>query len=312
MTEVSHKIDNQLLQRVNQIGKFIGNTPLFPLNHIFQKKGVSIYAKFEWQQLGGSVKARPAFNIIKQAITNGHLHKGKHLLDATSGNTGIAYATVGATLGIPVTIVIPENASEERKLILKSLGAELIYTSKFDATDGAQAKAKELFSERPDLYYYADQYANDANWQAHYHTTANEILSQTQGSVTHFVAGLGTTGTFVGTTRGLKELNPTIQAISLQPETALHGLEGWKDLETARIPKIYDPALADRNLHVTTGASYDLIKRVAKEEGLLLSPSAAANLSGAIQVANEIDKGTVVTVFADNAEKYGEVLKQLF
>ena len=312
MTETSQKIDNQLLKRVKQIGKFIGNTPLFPLNHIFQKEGVSIFAKFEWQQLGGSVKARPAFNIIKQAIKNGDLHKGKRLLDATSGNTGIAYATVGAAVGIPVTIVIPENASEERKLILKSLGAELIYTSKFDATDGSQAKAKELFAERPDLYYYADQYANDANWQAHYHTTANEILSQTQGSLTHFVTGLGTTGTFVGTTRGLKDLNPTIQVISLQPETALHGLEGWKDLETARVPKIYDPTLADQKLHVTTGESYELIKRVAKAEGLLLSPSAAANLSGAMQVANEIDEGVVVTVFADNAEKYGEVLKQLF
>jgi len=312
MTTTTQNTDNQLLVKVNQIGKFIGKTPLFPLNNIFQKEGVRIYAKFEWQQLGGSVKARPAFNIIKQATTNGHLHKEKRLLDATSGNTGIAYATIGAALGIPATIVIPENASEERKTILKSLGAELIYTSKFDATDGSQAKARELFAERPDLYYYADQYANDANWQAHYHTTAPEILNQTQGNITHFVAGLGTTGTFVGTTRGLKDLNPTIQAVSLQPETALHGLEGWKDLETACVPKIYDATLADQKLHVTTGESYDLIKRVAKQEGLLLSPSAAANLLGAIQVANGIDRGVVVTVFADNADKYGEVLKQLF
>jgi len=312
MTTLQYKTDKELLNHVERLGNFIGNTPLFPLNNIFKKEGVSIYAKFEWQQLGDSVKARPAYNIIKQAIINGDLHKGKHLLDATSGNTGIAYATVGAALGIPVTIVIPENASEERKLILKSLGAELIYTSKFDATDGSQAKAKELFAERPDLYYYADQYANDGNWQAHYHTTAPEILNQTNGAITHFVAGLGTTGTFVGTTRGLKDLNPTIQTISLQPETALHGLEGWKDLETARVPKIYDASLADQNLHVTTGESYDLIKRVAKAEGILLSPSAAANLSGVIQVASEIDKGVIVTVFADNAEKYGEVLKQLF
>lgn len=312
MKLVAKHINSKLLKRIEKLEKFIGNTPLFPLKNVFQKEGILLYAKFEWQQLGGSVKARPAFNIIKEAVLRGDLGQGKHLLDATSGNTGIAYATIGAALDIPVTIVIPENASEERKLILKSLGAELIYTSKFDATDGSQEKAKAMFTEQPDLYYYADQYANEANWKAHYTHTASEILHQTNGEVTHFVTGLGTTGTFVGTSRGLKELNPSIQAIALHPETALHGLEGWKHLETARVPKIYDPSIADANLRVTTGEAYDLILKTAAAEGILLSPSAAANLSGVIQLAGQIEQGTIVTMFPDNAEKYGEVLRQIF
>ncbi len=311
MSLVKNNTDIALLERINTLERFIGNTPLFPLQQVFQKEGVKLYAKLEWQQLGGSVKARPAFNIIKQAVQSGVLDTGKKLLDASSGNTGIAYATIGAALGIPVTIVIPENASEERKLILKSLGAELVYTSRFDATDGSQAKAKELFAEAPDEYYYADQYANDANWQAHYHSTANEVLQQTQGEITHFVTGLGTTGTFVGTTRGLKDLNPSIQSVALHPETALHGLEGWKHLGTAQVPNIYDATLADKNLTVTTGDGYDLIRLTANTEGLLLSPSSAANLAGAIEVAKELDHGVVVTMFPDNAEKYGEVLRQI-
>lgn len=305
-------IDESLLLKARNLGAFIGNTPLFPLNQFSPNPNVKISAKLEWMQLGGSVKARPAYNIILQAIENGMLWPGRRLIDATSGNTGIAYASICSSLNIPLTIVIPENASAERKMILNSLGAELIYTSKFDATDGSQAKALELSQSNPDLYYYADQYANDANWKAHFEQTSHEIINQTKGDITHFITGLGTTGTFVGTTKGLKSLNPTIQGISLQPETALHGLEGWKHLETAKVPQIYDSSVADDHSTVSTIESYEMIKQVAASGGLLLSPSAAANLVGAVQLAGQIDRGHIVTMFPDNAEKYSEVLNHLF
>jgi len=304
-------IDEQLLEKVVALKSFIGNTPLFPITNLFQKENVKIFAKLEWMQLGGSVKARPAYNIILEAIKNGDLTGDKELLDASSGNTGIAYACIAAALNIPVTIVIPENASSERKSLLKAYGANLVFTSKFDGTDGAQQKAKALYSEHSEKYYYADQYNNEANWQAHYHTTAQEILYQTKSTVTHFVAGLGTTGTFVGTSRGLLELNPTIHFISLQPETALHGLEGWKHLETAHVPGIYDNDIADINLTVSTEEAYHLIKKTAKMEGLILSPSAAANLAGAIRVAKSINQGVVVTVLPDDGSKYSQVFNQI-
>ncbi len=302
----------QLKQRLKEIRPFIGNTPLFPLNRISPSPGVRILAKLEWQQLGGSVKARPAFQIIHSAIEQGRLFPEQRLLDATSGNTGIAYAAIGAALGIPVTLCLPENASQERKQLLQALGAEIIYTSRFESTDGAQEKARELAERYPERYFYADQYNNPANWQAHYYGTAEEIYHQTGGRITHFVAGLGTTGTFVGTGRRLKERVPGVRLIALQPDTALHGLEGWKHLETARVPGIYDPQLADAVLPVDTAEAYALIRRVAREEGLLLSPSAAANLAGAVKVAREIEQGMVVTVFPDNADKYGEVLRRIF
>ena len=230
-------IDSRLLKRLNSIGKFVGNTPLFPITNIYNKKGVKIYAKLEWQQLGGSVKSRPAFGIIKNAILSGELHEGVRLLDATSGNTGIAYAAIGAALGVSVSICLPENATEERKTILKAYGAEIIPTSKFGTTDEAQEVAREIHAKNPGKYFYADQYGNENNWKAHYLSTADEIFQQTRGEVTHFVAGLGTTGTFVGTGRKLKELNPGIRLISLQPDAAMHGLEGWKHLETAAVAK---------------------------------------------------------------------------
>ncbi|MCP4440395.1 MAG: cysteine synthase family protein [Aureispira sp.] len=301
-----------LVQKVHQLEKQIGNTPLIPIRNVFWKKDVQLLVKLEWQQLGASVKTRPAFNIIKSAIGRGLLHQGIRLLDATSGNTGIAYAHISAVLGIPLTIVLPENASKERKRILKALGVELIYTSKFGGTDEAQEKAQDLATKYPDLYYYADQYSNPANWQAHQLTTAPEIWEQTQQKITHFVAGLGTTGTFVGTSKGLKAFNPNIQSIALQPGTALHGLEGWKHLETAKVPAIYDTTLADQHLEISTLEAYNYVKQIAKKEGLLVSPSAAANLAGAIKVAKQLDKGTVVTLFPDDASKYGEVLQQLF
>ncbi len=295
-----------LQARLDQVEKLIGHTPLYPINKVYSKTGVQIFAKLEWQQLGGSVKARAAFNIIKQAILNGQLTEEKELLDATSGNTGIAYASIGAALGINITLCLPENASEQRKRILESLGVNIVYTSKFEGTDGAQLKAKELYKENPDLYYYADQYANDHNWQAHVTTTAPEIWNATNGKVTHFVAGLGTTGTLMGTTRGLKQFNKNITAVALEPNNPMHGLEGWKHLETAIVPKIYDATVADQFLEIDTVEAFDLVKKIALKEGLLVSPSAAANLLGAIQVAEQIDSGVIVTTFADDASKYRE------
>ncbi len=296
-------IPSALVQRLNEIAPLIGNTPLFRISRVFQKPKVTIYAKLEWQQLGGSVKSRPAFNIIKEAILSGALRKGKTLLDASSGNTAIAYGTIGAMLGIPVTICLPENASPQRKKILKSLGVQLIYTSALESTDGAQQQAQQLYQANSDLFYYADQYANDNNWRAHLQT-ATEIWQQTEGQATHFVNALGTTGTFTGTGEGLRSLNSDIELVALQPNSPLHGLEGWKHLETAKVPAIYSPNLADHQIEIDTEAAFHLKERVAREEGLLISPSAAGNLLGAIHVANQIESGVVVTTFADDASKY--------
>lgn len=300
------------VEKTLQVDQLVGKTPLYEIRNTFRKPGVRIFAKLEWQQLGGSVKSRPAFNIIKNALRDGHLGQGRHLLDATSGNTGIAYAAICAALKIPVTLCLPENASTERKRILQALGVNIHYTSRFDGTDGAQLEAKRLYREQPDLYFYADQYANDHNWRAHYETTAPEIWQQTCGKITHFVAGLGTTGTFTGTGRGLRKFNPDIELIGLQPDNPMHGLEGWKHLETAIVPKIYDSSLADRFLEVDTLEAYDMVRSLAREEGLLVSPSAAANLLGAIKVAEQIEQGLIVTTFADNAEKYAEVMERIF
>jgi len=303
---------NNLKNRVNTTGRLIGGTPLFEISNVYCKAGVRILAKLEWQQLGGSVKARPAFNIIRRAIESGALTEDKILLDATSGNTGIAYASIGAALGIKVTLCLPENASEERKRILTALGVDIVYTSRFEGTDGSQLKAKELAQAYPDRYYYADQYANEANWKAHYETTAPEIIQGTNGTITHFVAGLGTTGTFTGTGRALKEYNPNIELVALQPNNPMHGLEGWKHLETAIVPKIYDNTLADVFEEVDTLEAYEMLKTFAAKEGMLIGPSAAANLLGAIQVAERIEEGVIVTTFADDASKYSELTKKFF
>lgn len=301
-------ISEPLINKLKLLRRKIGDTPLHRFSRVFSKKDVQLYAKKEWKQLGGSVKSRPAYNIFRTAIENGWLNENKTLLDATSGNTGIAYAAIGKELGIKVTLCLPENASRERKEILQSLNAEIILTSKFEGTDGAQEAAKELASNHPDKYFYADQYKNDNNWKAHYNTTATEIYNELPG-ITHFVAGLGTTGTFVGTGRRLKEYNPAIHLTSLQPDSALHALEGWKHMETAVVPAIYDPALADENLEISTEEAYEVLKATLDLEGLLLSPSSAANIAGAIKVAEKLEKGTVVTVLPDNADKYGDVIK---
>lgn len=306
------KSKETLSEQIHRLQNLVGNTPLLRIKGIYDKPGIEIYAKLEWQQIGGSVKTRPAFEIIKNAIQSGKLGDGQTLLDATSGNTGIAFASLGAALGIPVTLCLPENASLERKRILKALGATIIYTSKFDGTDGAQEKAKFLAQEQPENYFYADQYSNDNNWKAHLKTTAEEIWHQSGGRITHFITGLGTTGTFTGTAIGLKRKNPNIQAISMQPDNPMHGLEGWKHLETAMVPGIYRPKLADNDLEIDTIDAYEMIQRIAQTQGLLVSPSSAANLTGAVKLAKSIDKGVIVTTFPDNAEKYSEVINHIF
>ncbi len=289
----------------------IGNTPLVSFPNVFRKENVFLYAKQEWEQLSGSVKARAAYAIFRDAIEKGQLYPGKILLDATSGNTGIAYARIGRNLGIPVSLCLPENASSERKSILRKLGVDLILTSRFEGTDGAQEVARSLAEKSPDLYFYADQYKNENNWKAHFEGTAVEILKELP-HITHFVTGLGTTGSFVGTGRRLKKENPKIRLISLEPDNPLHGLEGWKHLETALVPGIYDASIADENLEISTEEAYEMIVKVKEKEGLLLSPSSAANLVGAIRVASGLERGIVVTLLPDNGDKYGELNKKLF
>ena len=289
----------------------IGNTPLVRMERIGRELAsagnIEICAKAEWFNPGGSVKDRPALSMIEAGLASGALRAGKTIIDATSGNTGIAYAMIGAALGYPVKLCLPDSASPERKKMLKAYGAELVFTPGDEATDGAIRRVHEIVAADGEKYFYPDQYSNDANWLAHYRTTANEIWEQTGGRITHFVAGLGTSGTFIGATRRLKELNPAIQCISLQPDGPFHGLEGWKDMATAMRPAIYDAGLADENLGISTEDAYWMVKRAAREEGLLLSPSAGAALVGSLQVAAGIpagEKAVIVTVFADSAAKY--------
>ncbi len=296
-----------------EVVDLIGYTPLIRLRRVTAHlpDSIEIYGKAEWFNPGGSVKDRPAWNIIRTAIERGELHRGKRLLDATSGNTGIAYAMIGAALGIGVTLCVPANVSLERKRILRAYGAEVIYTDPLESSDGAIRKARQLYAECPDLYYYADQYNNPANWQAHYETTGVEIWQQTEGRITHFVAGLGTTGTFVGTGRRLREYNPDIRLISFQPDSPLHGLEGLKHLETAIVPGIYDPLLADADLRVSTEQAYEMVKRLAREEGLLVGVSAGAAVAACLKLADAIlqeegrhARAVIVTILPDSADKY--------
>jgi cysteine synthase B len=286
----------------------IGNTPLLRLERIGSEfPDIQFSAKAEWFNPGGSVKDRPALSMIQAGLASGKLAPGKTIVDATSGNTGIAYAMIGAALGYPVKLFLPDSASHERKRILAAYGAELVMTPGDEGTDGAIRRVRELVAANPSVYFYPDQYSNPANWQAHHRGTANEIWEQTSGKITHFVAALGTSGTFVGTTRRLKELNPEIRCISLQPDGPWNGLEGWKHMATALRPEIYDETLADENLEVSTEQAYRMVKRLAREEGLLVSPSAAAALLGCFAVAKRITPGeraNIVTIFADSASKY--------
>ncbi|HUK87118.1 MAG TPA: cysteine synthase family protein [Terriglobales bacterium] len=287
----------------------IGNTPLLRLRRMTRDlPGIQILAKAEWLNPGGSVKDRAAAAIVAAARHSGQLASGKVLLDSTSGNTGIAYAMIGAAEGFPVTLCMPSSASEERKRILAAYGATIVYTDPGEGSDGAIRKAQELAAAEPDKYFYADQYSNEANGRAHYQGTANEIWRQTEGRITHWVATLGTSGSFCGTARRLKELNPAIQCISLQPDSAFHGLEGMKHMATAIVPRIYDPTLADQDLGISTEEAYRLVRRLAREEGLLVGVSSGAAVAGCLQVARKLverkQPGVIVTLFPDSGDKY--------
>ena len=292
-------------QRGSTVLDLIGNTPLLRLRSFEHGlNDVELYGKAEWFNPGGSVKDRPAANMVREGIRTGALRPGKTLLDATSGNTGIAYAMIGASQRFPVKLCVPANVTVERKRLLHAYGAELIFTDPMDGSDGAIREARKQVAADSERYFYPDQYNNEANWRAHYDTTGPEILAQTEGRITHFVAGLGTSWTFMGTGRRLREANPSIRLISFQPDSPLHGLEGLKHMETAIVPGIYDPALADENMGVSTEDAYTMVRRLAREEGLLVGISGGAALAGALKVAETVRNAVIVTVFPDSADKY--------
>jgi S-sulfo-L-cysteine synthase (O-acetyl-L-serine-dependent) len=286
----------------------IGNTPLLRLERVGAEfPNVEFCAKAEWFNPGGSVKDRAALAMIREGERSGVLRPGKVILDATSGNTGIAYAMIGAALGFHVKLFLPSSASPERKQILKAFGAEIVFTPGAEGTDGAIRRVREIYDAEPEKYFFADQYSNPANPRAHYSTTAREIWEQTHGAITHFVAGLGTSGTFVGTARRLKELNPKIRCVSVEPDSGFHGLEGLKHMATAIVPAIYDPGLADEKTGVRTEDAQQMTKRLAREEGIMIGVSAGAALWACLDVARRLpcdERAVIVTVFADSAEKY--------
>ncbi|MCF2969816.1 cysteine synthase family protein [Synechococcus sp. Nb3U1] len=295
-----------LIPAVDSPIELVGQTPLIRLRRIAADlpETVRLYAKAEWYNPGGSVKDRPALNMIQTGERQGKLTPGKIILDATSGNTGIAYAWIGAALGYKVKLALPANASPERKKILTAYGVDLVLTDPALGSDGAIEQARALYAEDPELYFYPDQYSNPANWQAHYQGTGVEIWEQTQGQVTHFVTGLGTSGTCMGVGRRLRDYRPDIQIVAMQPDSPFHGLEGLKHMATALKPDIYDPSLPDLNLEISTEAAQKMVKRLALEEGLLVGISAGANVVAALQVARQLSAGVVVTIFCDGADKY--------
>lgn len=284
----------------------VGQTPLLRLTDLTTDlpDTVTVYAKAEHLNPGGSVKDRPALRMIREGLASGALRPDQTLIDATSGNTGIAYAMIGAAMNIDVTLALPENASAERKNVLRSYGAKLLLTDPMEGTDGAQRRVKEIVEAEPDRYFYPDQYNNDANWQAHYDGTGAEILDQTEGRVTHFVAGLGTTGTFMGVSRRLKARSPSIECVAMQPATAMHALEGLKHMDTALVPGLYEPDAADAHRTCSTETAYKTTRRLAREEGLLVGPSAGANVATALDVARSLDAGVVVTILCDTGTRY--------
>jgi cysteine synthase B len=283
----------------------IGNTPLLQIRNIpIPNSDVQIFAKAEWFNPGGSIKDRPALNMLLDAERSGALTKNKIIIDATSGNTGIAYAMIGSALGYNVMLALPANASPERKQTLRAYGAEILETNPLAGTDGAQIQVKEIVAAHPDQYFYPDQYNNPSNWRAHYNTTAVEIWNQSRKRITHFVAGLGTTGTFVGTSRRLKEFDPSISCISFGPDSPMHGLEGLKHLPTALIPGIYDSALADEHRTVSTEEAYSCVRQLARHEGLFVGISSGAALAVSLKLAAHIDSGVIVTIFPDGGTRY--------
>ncbi len=283
----------------------VGNTPLLRLRRFERADGrVRLYAKAEWKNPGGSVKDRAAASMIIDGEQRGLLGPGKIILDATSGNTGIAYAMMGAARGYGVKLCMPSNVTPERKRILRAYGAELVLTDPMDGSDGAIREVRRIFAADPEPYYYPDQYSNPANWRAHYETTGPELLAQTDGTITHFIAGLGTSGTFMGAGRFFREHAPGVRLISVQPETALHGLEGLKHMESAIVPSIYDPGLADEDQRASTEDAYTLTRRLATEEGLLVGISCGAALAVGLRTAATIEDGVIVMIFPDGGEKY--------
>jgi cysteine synthase B len=293
-----------LARTVPSIVDLIGNTPLIRL-HDFEAglRNVELWAKAEWRNPGGSVKDRGASRMIVEGATSGALTRDRILLDATSGNTGIAYAMIGAAQGFRVRLCVPQNVTPERKRILSAFGAEVIFTDPMDGSDGAILRAKAMYAENPDIYFYPDQYNNPANWRAHYDTTGPELLEQTNGRITHFVSGLGTSGTFMGTGRRLREAKPSVKLISVQPDSPLHGLEGLKHMQTAIVPGIYDPSLADEDLGVSTEDAFRLTRELARQ-GLFVGISSGANLAGALDVARRSSDAVIVVIFCDGGEKY--------
>jgi cysteine synthase B len=293
--------------QISRLDERVGNTPLLDLSRLAQRHGVAagvrVLAKAEWYNPSGSVKDRPALNIIRTAESAGLLRPGMTLLDSTSGNMGIAYAMLGAARAFRVLLTVPANASPERIAILRAYGAELVLTDPLEGSDGAILEARRIAAENPGIFY-ANQYNNPANWQAHYLTTANEIWAQTAGQVTHFVAGLGTSGTFVGTGRRLRELNPAITLISMQPDSPFNGLEGLKHMETALTPGIYDQQVAQRNVDVRTEDAYAMALELARREGVFVGISSAAAVVAACALGREIEAGTVATILPDNGFKY--------
>tara|TARA_B100001123_G_scaffold451327_1_gene631289 strand:- start:40700 stop:41650 length:951 start_codon:yes stop_codon:yes gene_type:complete len=298
-------IGDNRVSRSNQVIELVGNTPLLELSRIAEEVApVRIFAKAEWFNPGGSVKDRPALNMILEAKKNGQLTPDKVILDATSGNTGIAYAMIGAALGLKVTLAVPGNLGDLHRKILKGYGAELAFSSPTEGSDGAIRLARKMAKERPDLYYYVDQYNNPANWMAHYNGTGLEILEQTEGAVTHYVAGLGTSGSFVGTGRRLKNEKKDVRLISFQPDSPMHGLEGLKHYPTSIIPGIYDEELADEEIAVETEVGQEMALRLAREEGILAGTSGGAAVACALRVARGLSSGLVVTLIPDGASKY--------
>jgi cysteine synthase B len=306
MTVVRYEIPQSVDIRATGLDGQVGNTPLLPLRQLTAELSphVQVLAKAEWFNPGGSVKDRPALSIIRMALSQGKLTRGKRLLDSTSGNMGISYATFGAAMDIPVTLTIPSNASPERLAILRALGVELILTDPLEGTDGARTVANQMAAEHPERYFYANQYDNPANWQAHYQTTGPEIWEQTGGQVTHLVAGLGTSGTLTGAGRYLQEVSPSVQLVAVQPDGPFHGLEGLKYMPTAIQPGIYDAKLPDQVVAVSTEAAYEMTRRLVREEGLFVGVSSGAAAAAALQVAAELDRGLIVIVFPDSGYKY--------
>lgn len=285
------------------VTQLVGQTPLVEI-HSHGVRGVKIYAKLESFNPGGSVKDRPAIRMVEEGIRSGKLTPGKAILDATSGNTGIAYAMIGAALGFKVVLAVPANVSEERKRILKSFNAEVHYSSEMDGSDGAILLARELYREDPDRYFTPDQYNNPENPKAHELTTAVEIMDQLGGEITHFAAGIGTSGTLMGTGRGLKKLKPSVQVVALEPAEPFHGLEGLKHMASSIVPGIYDPSVYDRKISIDTDESYEWVKTLARKEGVLAGLSSGGAMAGCVQLAKEIKQGCIVTVFADSGDKY--------